>query len=83
MQESRVDVDTKIIFENPKPTKEECLYDPSLPKCAPKNGKCLEGFNMNEDGQCYPDKPCPAGYWRADDDESGACVPRTEAAGRA
>ena len=45
-----------------------------------KDGKCPEGFNMNEDGQCYPDEPCPAGYWRADDDESGACVPRTEAA---
>jgi hypothetical protein len=31
---------------------------------------------MNEDGQCVPlYKPCPRGYWRADDDESGACVP--------
>jgi hypothetical protein len=28
---------------------------------------------MNEDGQCYPDKPCPPGYERIDDDESGAC----------
>jgi hypothetical protein len=30
---------------------------------------------MNEDGQCFPDKPCPPGYARADNDESGACLP--------
>ena len=31
---------------------------------------------MNEDGQCFPHYlKCPKGYWRADDDESGACVP--------
>lgn len=31
---------------------------------------------MNEDGRCYPShKKCPPGYWRADDDETGACVP--------
>jgi hypothetical protein len=30
---------------------------------------------MNEDGQCFPHYlKCPPGYWRADDDESGACV---------
>lgn len=23
-------------------------------------------------------KKCPPGYWRADDDETGACVPRGE-----
>ena len=80
VQETRVDVDSEIIFENPKPSKDDRLYDPSLPQCPPpKDGKCPEGYNMNEDGQCYPDKPCPPGYWRADDDESGACVPRTVA----
>jgi hypothetical protein len=30
---------------------------------------------MNGDGQCYPDKPCPPGYARADNDEYGACLP--------
>ena len=30
---------------------------------------------MNEAGQCYPDKACPPGYARADNDESGACLP--------
>jgi hypothetical protein len=59
----------------PEPPDDDCLYDPSLPKCAPINGECPEGFNMNEDGQCYPDKPCPPGYARAENDESGACLP--------
>jgi hypothetical protein len=59
----------------PEPPDDDCLYDPSLPKCAPINGVCPEGFNMNEDGQCFPDKPCPPGYARADNDESGACLP--------
>jgi Staphylococcal nuclease homologue len=59
----------------PEPPDDDCLYDPSLPKCAPINGKCPEGFNMNEAGQCYPDKPCLPGYARADNDESGACLP--------
>ena len=59
----------------PEPPDDDCLYDPSLPKCAPINGVCPEGFNMNEDGQCFPDQPCPPGYARADNDESGACLP--------
>jgi hypothetical protein len=59
----------------PESPDDDCLYDPSLPKCAPINGVCLEGFNMNEDGQCFPDKPCPPGYARADNNESGACLP--------
>jgi hypothetical protein len=58
----------------PEPPDSDCIYDPSLPKCAPTNGKCPEGFNMNEDGQCYPDKPCPPGFARVDNDESGACL---------
>jgi hypothetical protein len=59
----------------PEPPDDDCLYDPSLPKCASIDGKCPEGFNMNEDGQCYPDKPCPLGFARVDNDESGACLP--------
>jgi hypothetical protein len=59
----------------PEPPDDDCLFDPSLPKCAPIDGKCPEGFNMNENGQCYPNKPCPPGYARADNDESGACLP--------
>lgn len=55
----------------------DCLFDPSLPKCAPdENGNCPEGFGMNEDGQCFPyhDK-CPKGYHSHEDDESGRCIP--------
>lgn len=65
----------------PIPTKlpglpnDDCLFDPSLPNCVPIAGKCPEGFAMNEDGQCYPRKPCPPGFERRDDDESGACLP--------
>jgi hypothetical protein len=62
----------------PKPTDRElpdddCLFNPDLKKCAPIDGECPDGFAMNEDGQCYPDKPCPKGYERRDDDETGRC----------
>ena len=30
---------------------------------------------MNEDEQCFPDKPCPAGFTKHDEDETGACYP--------
>jgi hypothetical protein len=54
-----------------------CLFNPSDPICKPKNGKCDPGWSLNEDGQCFPGyRQCPPGYWRADDDESGACVPQ-------
>lgn len=54
----------------------QCLFDPSLPKCAPdKNDECPEDFNMNEDGQCFPEHDeCPNGYHSEDDDESGKCI---------
>jgi hypothetical protein len=54
-----------------------CLFTPSHPICKPdENGNCPKGWAMNEDGQCYPRYlKCPPGYWRADDDETGACVP--------
>jgi hypothetical protein len=62
----------------PKPTDRElpdydCLFNPDLKKCAPIDGECPDGFAMNEDEQCYPDKPCPKGYERRDDDETGRC----------
>src|SRR4029079_9700638 len=50
-----------------------CLFDPSLPKCAPIDGKCPDGFNMNGDGNCFPNKPCPSGYENHDYDETGKC----------
>jgi Staphylococcal nuclease homologue len=60
----------------PMPPYEGCLLDPTLPECTPPpGGKCPPGTLMNGYGQCYPDKPCPPGYARADNDESGACLP--------
>jgi predicted transcriptional regulator len=58
---------------NREPPDDDCLFDPSLPKCAPIDGECPDGFAMNEDGQCYPNKPCPKGYERRDNDETGTC----------
>ena len=50
-----------------------------MPKCAPdENGRCPEGFNMNEDDQCFPQGGCPDGYYRADDDETGRYIPVSE-----
>ena len=55
----------------------DCLFDPSMPKCAPdENGKCPDGFAMNEDGQCFPRHDrCPDDYHSHEDDESGKCIP--------
>jgi predicted transcriptional regulator len=57
-----------------------CLFTPSHPICSPdKDGDCPDDWSMNEDGQCFPrEVKCPAGYWRADDDETGACIPLPE-----
>ena len=53
---------------------DECLFEPGLPKCAPgQDGKCPSGFNMNGDGNCFPNKPCPPGYEKSDYDETGKC----------
>jgi hypothetical protein len=54
---------------------DDCLFDTALPKCAPTAGKCPPGFLMNEEAQCFPDKPCPPGFTRPDEDETGACHP--------
>ena len=32
---------------------------------------------MKEDDHCFPDKPCPKGYERHNDDETGKCFPIT------
>jgi hypothetical protein len=54
---------------------DDCLFNPALPKCAPIAGKCPPGFLMNEEEQCFPDKPCPPGYSKHDEDETGRCYP--------
>jgi hypothetical protein len=80
-QNTRVDTDIiiKDVFK-PKTKKvvdkeRICLFTPNHPDCKPKDAKCPKGWSMNEDEYCFPaHKSCPEGYWRADDDESGACV---------
>jgi hypothetical protein len=78
------DVDVRKSFDKGKVKKvldkeQICLFTPSHPVCAPVDGNCPKNFAMNEDGNCYPNKiKCPNGYWRADDDETGACVPIPE-----
>ena len=56
---------------------EDCLFDPSLPKCTPGPEGCPEGFYTNEDGQCVPrhEEGCPEGYHSHEDDETGRCIP--------
>ena len=55
---------------------QDCLFNPSLPKCKSDNGKCPNGFFQNEDGNCFPqhDK-CPKGYHSHENDETGRCIP--------
>ena len=59
---------------------ESCLFDASQPRCAPdESGNCPDGFNMNEDGNCYPEhSQCPDGYHSEEDDETGQCYPDSQ-----
>jgi len=83
---SSLDNDKKNTFNEINPAEEgtsdsqpdgDCLFDPSLPKCAPdENGNCPESFARNGDDQCYPRHDrCPEGYHSHEDDESGRCIP--------
>jgi hypothetical protein len=56
-----------------------CFFDPADERCSPdENGNCPEGWPRNEDGQCHPGGQCPDGFHRANDDESGRCVPEDD-----
>ena len=62
-------------FKKKKKKKKKCLYDTSLPQCAPANGECQDGYGMNEDGRCFPQhSKCPDGFHGHEDDESGECI---------
>jgi hypothetical protein len=51
-----------------------CHFHPEAKKCAAdKDGNCPGGFASNDHGQCHPVGPCPPGFGRHDDDESGKC----------
>jgi hypothetical protein len=75
----KVSVDIKIIFKDtPEPEPSICYFNPNDPRCDPVNGKCPDGWAMNEDGQCHPGGKCPDGYARVDDDETGTCYPERD-----
>jgi hypothetical protein len=63
-------------FKNQEPI-DPCLLDPdNSPTCPPPvDGQCSEGYNMNENGNCFPEhNRCPTGYHSHEDDESGRCI---------
>jgi hypothetical protein len=71
----------KCVKNGPGPD-DDCLLNPELSKCkatCDENNfcQCPEGFSMKEDDHCFPDKPCPKGYERHNDDETGKCFPIT------
>jgi len=70
-------IDPDFIGEPGEGPDGDCLFNPSLPKCASDNGVCPDGFNQNEDGNCYPEHPngCPEGYHSHENDETGRCIP--------
>jgi hypothetical protein len=55
---------------------DDCLFNPSLNKCNPdQNGNCPSEFSLNGKEQCIPDKACPSGFTRHNDDETRTCYP--------
>jgi hypothetical protein len=69
----------KCVKNGPGPD-DDCLLNPSLSKCkatCDENNfcQCPEGFIMNEDDNCRPDKPCPKGFEEHANDETGKCFP--------
>jgi hypothetical protein len=64
-------------FKHQEPI-DPCLLDPdNSPTCPPPvDGQCPEGYNMNENGNCFPEHDrCPKEYHSHEDDESGRCIP--------
>ena len=51
-----------------------CHFHPNDDRCKPAiPGQCPGGFASNDKGNCHPIGPCPPGFSRHDDDESGQC----------
>jgi hypothetical protein len=54
----------------------ECTFNPNDEHCKPDaEGKCPAGFAHNSQNNCFPRGPCPTGYSRRDNDETGTCFP--------
>lgn len=51
-----------------------CHFHPNDDRCKPAiPGQCPGGFASNDKGNCHPIGPCPFGFSRHDNDESGQC----------
>ena len=63
--------------QQPAKPDDSCLFHPEQMKCKPDpiTSNCPTGFSMNVNQHCYPNKPCPNGFERHEDDETGACYP--------
>lgn len=72
-----VNGDNETISDGPD---EDCLYDPSVPKCIPGPEGCPVGFAVNAYEQCFPrhEGGCPEGYHSHEGTESGRCIPDSE-----
>ena len=85
VQAELVKIDTQIIFKDKDKNKSKpdlrkiCAVNTEDKRCTPDPKKgCPPGFGTNEAGQCFPLGPCPSGYHRANDDETGRCVPEKD-----
>jgi hypothetical protein len=55
---------------------DSCLFHPEQEKCGPdQSGNCPSGFLLNGKGHCFPDKKCPKGFEKQNNDETGTCHP--------
>ena len=55
-----------------------CTFFPEQEKCKPDpvTHQCPPGFSLNEGEHCFPSGKCPDGFGKADDDETGSCIPK-------
>jgi hypothetical protein len=61
---------------SPSGPDESCLFHPEQDKCkSDQNGNCPNGFFLNDDNHCVPDKKCPKGFEHHNEDETGTCYP--------
>jgi hypothetical protein len=68
----------KAAVTSPPGPDDSCLFHPEQEKCKPdQSGNCPSGFLLNGKGHCFPDKKCPKGFEKQNNDETGTCHPIT------
>jgi hypothetical protein len=66
----------KAAVTSPPGPDDSCLFHPEQEKCKPdQSGNCPSGFLLNGKGHCFPDKKCPKGFEKQNNDETGTCHP--------